>query len=134
MPEREGQPSNGVFVESGVCHDEVRTWYEVPSNVVDMLRETIDPDETFVECLVRLLAERQGTYRQVVRENAKLKARLAESVNGLDELVFDAKIALPEAQERFRRAEAKLREMEDDEVAVNRLGAPVDECDPDEEL
>lgn len=93
-----------VCIASGVTPDAVRTWYEVPEQIVEMLRETIDPDETFAECLLRLLLERQGTYRQVVRENQRLRTRpiraddYAEPLRGMiergeieppDEMVID---------------------------------------------
>jgi hypothetical protein len=68
---------SGVFVASGILPDEIRTWYEVPESVVEELRRTIDPDETFVECLLRLLLEREGTYRQLVSENNRLKREAA---------------------------------------------------------
>lgn len=44
-----------VYVHSGVQPDGVRVWYEIPEQVVDLLRETGGPHETFVECLTRLL-------------------------------------------------------------------------------
>lgn len=98
--------SKCLFVASGVTPDAIRTWYEVPEQTADMLRATIDPDETFAECLLRLLLEREGTYRQVVRENQRLRTQLrpvraddyAEPLRGMiergeieppDEIVID---------------------------------------------
>lgn len=78
VQDRQSERGSEVFIASGVQPDTIRVWYEVPDQVAVMLRETIDQDETFVECLMRLLLEREGTYRQVVRENRGLRRELAE--------------------------------------------------------
>jgi hypothetical protein len=66
-----------VFVASGVTPDDVRTWHEVPEQTAELLRENCPEGTTFAECLLALLLERQGTYRQVVQENKKLRDKLA---------------------------------------------------------
>jgi hypothetical protein len=92
-----------VYVASGVQPDPVRVWYEVPEQAVDLLRQTTDPDETFAECLLRLLLEREGTYRQVVRENQRLRSAIAAHQEAIESI---GTVNVADDQSRAR-AEAK---------------------------
>ena len=59
-------------------HDDVRTFYEVPERTAQLVRANYDadPDATWDECLLALMLQREGTYRQVVAENKRLRSEV----------------------------------------------------------
>jgi hypothetical protein len=68
---------NCVYVHAQTrSDDEVRTFYEVPEGMVAEVRACgVVPADTFVDCLLHIVLEREGALGEVTRLKGLLRER-----------------------------------------------------------